>query len=237
MRFRILTGLGRTAMALAITLIVAGVTVSLAAAENGGAIEEDEIAETAMMNKAAYAINICTATDERDSLVGTDGNDFLFAGDGHDTLYAGTGLDLIFGGKGDDTYMFYKGDGKSKIFEHSGIDCINYGAGIYKENIAFYKTGSGDLVIDYGKQNGVDVVTVYQQLQPEKKWYDKASRNAVEKIQLSNGLYLTDKDIKGIIQEMDKYAAKNGIKLCCVEDVKFNQDLMNIIISSWKTPA
>ncbi|MDD5007346.1 MAG: hypothetical protein PHC68_02960, partial [Syntrophorhabdaceae bacterium] len=55
----------------------------------------------------------------------------------------------------------------------------------------------------------------------------------IEKVQLSNDLFLTDSDINLLIQQMTAYANSNGISLTTVDDVKNNQELMGMVVSAW----
>ncbi len=76
--------------------------------------------------------------------------------------------------------------------------------------------------IDYGSSIGGDQLTIQNQ-----------DSNTIEKFQLDNGQYLTDSDINQIIQDMTTYATDNGISLTSINDVKNNQDLLNVVINSW----
>ena len=81
-----------------------------------------------------------------------------------------------------------------------------------------------DLIIDYGTALGEDSITVKNQ---------ELENNTVERIQLSDGKYLSNEDINKIIQNMTSYAANNGIEFTNIESVKNNEDLMNLVASSW----
>lgn len=56
---------------------------------------------------------------------------------------------------------------------------------------------------------------------------------AVEKLQLSDGTYISNTDVNQLIQTMTAYAASNGIQLTSVTDVRNNQDLMTMVANSW----
>ncbi len=75
----------------------------------------------------------------RDTLEGDEGNDTLLGGTGDDTLEGGLGDDIYEGGEdqdrqndigGNDTYRFNLGDGRDVIDDASGLDRIEFGAGI-----------------------------------------------------------------------------------------------------------
>ncbi|NOX35469.1 MAG: hypothetical protein GXP56_17350 [Deltaproteobacteria bacterium] len=73
--------------------------------------------------------------------------------------------------------------------------------------------------------NEVDKVTIRNQSNPN---------NDIEKVQLSNGDYLTSSDINLIIQEMTTFSSDNGVALSNMEDVRANQNFMTIIVNSWQ---
>ncbi len=178
---------------------------------------------------------------DSDKLYGYDGDDRLYGDDGNDTLDSGIGNDLLVGGKdadyckgggGDDIYCFKPGDGSDTIWDRyttdstatghkdGGLDTIRFGQGTAKEDVAIflkYET----LRIQYGD---TDVIQVQKQ---------SDSLDAVERIELSDGSYLTSADINRIAQEMAAYAVNEGISLTSVEDVRRNQDLMTLITSAW----
>ena len=81
-----------------------------------------------------------------------------------------------------------------------------------------------DLVVDYGETIGQDRIVVLGQAN---------SANSVEKVQLSDGTYLSNTDINQLIQTMTAYAQANSIELSSVNDVKNNQELMNLVTTAW----
>lgn len=107
--------------------------------------------------------------------------------------------------------------------DSAGTDTINLNSTISKNKIAVFMSGT-DLAIDYGTNVGQDKIVVLGQTN---------STNAVEKIQLSDGTYISNTDVNQLIQTMTAYATANSIQLTNVNDVKSNQDLMNLVASSW----
>ena len=81
-----------------------------------------------------------------------------------------------------------------------------------------------DLVVDYGSTIGQDKIVVLGQANSSTK---------VEKIQLSDGTYISNTDVNQLIQTMTAYATGHGIQMASVSDVKNNQDLMNLVAGSW----
>lgn len=115
--------------------------------------------------------------------------------------------------------MFDLGDGDDKIFDESGIDKILFTNSVNSNDILFsYK--QNDLIINYGN----DELTIANQ---------KIAINAIEKVELSNGNYLSNNDIENIIQQMNAYAQNNGIDMTNSQDVRNNENLMTIVHNSW----
>lgn len=160
-----------------------------------------------------------------DVITGTDNADIIYGMDGNDLLDGGSGADVMAGGTGNDTYIFSDGSGNDTINDESGDDdVIKFDLSVDKTNIAIFKDGN-DLIIDYGMTAGQDFSTIKNQY---------LENNSIERIELSNGEYLSDGDINKIIQNMTAYAANNGIEFTNIESVKNNDDLMNLVASEWK---
>ena len=116
--------------------------------------------------------------------------------------------------------MFNIDDGNDTIFDESGTDKILFTNGITSSDVLFTYKGN-DLFINYGD----DSLTVTNQ---------KIAANAIERVELSNGNYLTNNDITNIIQQMNAYAQNNGIDMTNTQTVRANEDLMTIVQNSWK---
>lgn len=158
-----------------------------------------------------------------DALRGGQGNDTLQGGAGDDTLQGGAGNDSLRGGKDNDTYIFNLDNGIDTINDSADNDQIIFNLGITKNDVAVFMSGT-DLIIDYGKTIGKDEIVVLGQTN---------DTNAIEKFQLSDGMYMSNTDINQLIQNMTAYAAENNIQLTNVSDVKNNQDLMTMVSNSW----
>lgn len=155
---------------------------------------------------------------------GNSGDNVLKGLAGDDIIYGAAGNDSLYGGIGDDIYMFSAGDGNDIVSDDAGIeDIIQFDNSVESSNIAIFKDGN-DLIIDYGNSLGEDSIIVKNQ---------EFENNTVERIQLSDGKYLSNEDINKIIQNMTSYAANNGIEFTNIESVKNNEDLMNLVASSW----
>ena len=164
-----------------------------------------------------------------DTLYGGDGNDTLFGQDGNDTLYGGAkndiltggeGNDTLYGENGDDTYTFGIGDGRDTVYDTGGSDVIRFLEGISKEDIGFFKSGSS-LNIYYGESDNIKIN------------YQSLSSNKIERVELNDGSYLTNQDMELIIQEINAYAKDKGIQITSNDDIRVNQELMQIVNSYW----
>jgi len=58
---------------------------------------------------------------------------------------------------------------------------------------------------------------------------------AMEKVELSDGSFLTNGDINKIIQDVTAFASSNGIQFSSIDDVAKNQNLMAMIVQVWHT--
>jgi Ca2+-binding RTX toxin-like protein len=171
--------------------------------------------------------------DGNDNLTGGNGNNSLYGGAGNDTLMGGTGNslmdggtgdDIIYGGTGNDTYVFSLGSGNDTISD-SGADAstsdrVLFSSDVLQNTVALFQNGQ-NLIIGYGS---TDKVTITNQA---------AADYGVEKIELNNGLFLTNTDVNLVIQQITAFASSHGITLTNVDNVRANQDLMNIIANSW----
>ena len=154
-----------------------------------------------------------------DILYGGEGNDVLEGKDGNDTLYGGAGNDYLNGGAGDDTYIFNKGDGADTIYDNHGNDTIKFKEGIKKENITFQRVDN-DLLLKYGDN---DTVRINNQF----------GGSSIEQITLASGEYITASKINKIIEDLNAYAANNGMSNISMEDMKNNPDIMQMFASGW----
>ncbi|AFV97424.1 MULTISPECIES: calcium-binding protein [unclassified Sulfuricurvum] len=180
-----------------------------------------------------------------DTLCGDEGNDKLFGGKGNDMLEGGAGNDLLQGGEGtntligstgNDTYLVTNGSNNTTIHENilgfnffghyigqnGGNDTLLFGEGITKEDISFLMRGN-DLLLQYGES---EFITINNQ---------KNEANRIEKLQLSDGSYLTNSDMDQIIQQLSAYSKDHGFHLKDNTQIQNNQAMMNIVASGWHT--
>lgn len=158
-----------------------------------------------------------------DLLDGKNGNDYLNAGVGNDTLVGGKDNDTLLGGKGDDIYIFNKNDGIDIIFEdkNKGEDKVLFSNSVKKEDVLFFKKGD-DLFIHYGKMDSIKVDSQF------------STSSKIEKVELSNGNYLTNSDIEVLIQNMTSFANNNGIDITNRREVTNNSELINLVSNAWQ---
>ena len=171
--------------------------------------------------------NFIIGNDANNILKGGAGNDTIYSGAGNDTLYGNYGDDYLVGYRGSDTYIFGKNDGSDTIYDiglKRETDVISFDSSVSRDTVAFFKNGS-DLSIAYGD---TDYIIVSSQ-----GFSYEMKDTGIEDVQLSDGLFLADSDINTIIQDITSYANDHGISLTSVDDVKGNQDLMNIIVNAW----
>lgn len=159
-----------------------------------------------------------------DVLLGGSGNDLVFGGAGNDYLRGGTDNDALFGNAGDDTYIFTLGAGTDSITDSgsdgTARDRVLFGPDVLQNTVALFQSGQ-NLIVGYGTNDTINVLN------------QASSASGIEKMELNDGLYLTDADIVTVIQQVTAFASANGIALSGVNDVRNNPDLMNIIASSW----
>ena len=168
-----------------------------------------------------------------DALIGGVGRDIILGGAGDDWISGGADRDTLYGGGGDDTYHFNIGDGRDSIYDadkssffwwnnkDGGNDTIAFGDDITKEDISFTMR-HGDLFIQYGDD---DTIRVRDQ---------SDTKNQIERIELSDGNYLTNDDIDLVIQQINAYGNDKGMWRIDNNDIQNNNDLMNIVSSAWK---
>ncbi|MGE3612525.1 MAG: calcium-binding protein [Sulfurimonas sp.] len=171
-----------------------------------------------------------------DALIGGVGNDTLYAEEGDDFLSGGKGEDYLRGGLGNDTYFFSKGDDKDTVYDskpsssflwfdfeepNGGEDKIVFAKDVSKEDVSFYMK-SGDLFLQYAENDSLII-----------KNQDNES-SQIEKIELSDGNYLTNDDIDLVVQQINAYGSQNGMWHIDNQTIQNNVELMNIVSSAWR---
>ena len=159
-----------------------------------------------------------TGNSLNNTITGSDGTNILDGQAGNDTLRGGLGSDTLIGGQGDDTFVFADKDGIDIISDVSGsADKILFESSVLKNTISLF-SNSSDLVIGYGDSNQITI---------------QNQSSGIEKIQLSDGAFLTNTDINSLIQQMASFVSSHGLQLSSIQDVRANQDLMTMVANSW----
>lgn len=143
-------------------------------------------------------------------------------GNSEDNILTGNlGANVLTGGAGNDTYVFGKGCNLDTVNDTSGTnDTILFDNTVSQNDVAFFMNGND---LEIGFAGTFDQVTVQGQ----------NSGNTIENFDLNDGHYLTSSDVNNIISNMSTYAANNSVSFNSLNDVESNQNLMNIIASSW----
>jgi len=168
-----------------------------------------------------------------DWLWGDSGNDYIKAGEGDDFLSGGTGDDKLYGEGGDDIYVLNQGDGYTQITDKksggflglgtddAGDDIVKFGEGVAKEDISFYMK-YGNLYLQY---NDNDTVKINNQDDNDTK---------IEKLELSDGSFLTNDDINLVVQQLNAYASDKGMWSYNNDKIRNDQEMMSIVSSAWQ---
>jgi len=140
------------------------------------------------------------------------------------TLIGGAGNDTLVGGAGNDTYVFNAGDGSDTInnSDATGFDIVTLGASIGQTSVGLFRNGN-NLEIGY---SDIDKVSVSN--------YFANADSMVDEVNLADGSYLSAADINQVIQDMAAYAVNEGIAMNSINDVRHNEQLMNLVIGSWR---
>ena len=112
------------------------------------------------------------------------------------------------------------------IRETSGEDVILLSETRNSNNVVFYQNDN-NLVINYGIVHDDGTIIVED--------YFLNNGYKIEKIQLSNNEYLESSEIDSIIQNMNAYAAENGIQISSANDITNNDELMQLVTSGWQS--
>jgi len=117
-----------------------------------------------------YVLNGTAGPDElrglggNDTLSGAGGNDRLSGGAGDDVLAGGPGADTLSGGKGSDVYRFARGDGADVIDDTAAsphFDELQLGTGLQPGNTVAWRTGAGELLLQFGGGDSVRVLGAF----------------------------------------------------------------------------
>lgn len=161
---------------------------------------------------------------------------------GDDILDGGTGIDTMIGGEGNDTYVFdrsYRYDlidghkttqvgGFYTISDAAGNDTVFFGPNVNRNEIIFYKDGSGHLVVNYSYDSSSPVDAIIK----------IADANSIEKFELADGSYITNSDINLLVQETSAYSANlsgAGLDIGQINTLKTDTDYVAALSTAWQS--
>ena len=172
------------------------------------------------------SLNPNSTTNNNPPVVPSPDDSFDPWGDNNDPPTTQEPTDVMEGGSGNDTYVFAQGCKDTIIRETSGEDVILLSETRNSNNVVFYQNDN-NLVINYGIVHDDGTIIVED--------YFLNNGYKIEKIQLSNNEYLESSEIDSIIQNMNAYAAENGIQISSANDITNNDELMQLVTSGWQS--
>lgn len=119
----------------------------------GGGFEKIQFANGTSfdLTKVQYTTNGTASSDTlygissggnpNDIINGGGGNDYIYGLKGDDKITGGKGNDYLSGDEGNDIYIYNSGDGVDTIYDFSGNDVIQLGAGFTKADLTWKKVG------------------------------------------------------------------------------------------------
>ncbi|WP_421716862.1 calcium-binding protein [Arcobacter arenosus] len=188
---------------------------------DGTTLSIDDVEDRAILLGSDKKDNIQGYSSD-DKIYGLEGNDKIHGYNGNDLIKGGKGNDYLKGGNGNDIYSFKLGDGEDIVLDNFGDDAILLEGDIKSSDILF-SWNREDLIINYSESDSIQI----------KK--QKYTSKSIEKVQISDGSFITNSDIENLIQNMVAYADENGIDLTNQNEVRENSELMNIVSNSWNT--
>ncbi len=164
-------------------------------------------------------------SEGNDILYGEDGSDYLRGGNGDDLLYGGKGNDTLNGGNGGDTYIFTKGDGIDSISDDGNtgvVDIILFENDVEKNDVIFKLTSTSSIAFYYSDSDIINITS-----------FKSLSSKRIEKIELSDGSYMTYEQIIKTANDIKIFATNNNIDISDINNIRQNENLMGIYESSW----
>jgi len=162
-------------------------------------------------------------------IIGNSAGNILSDFAGNDTLDGGLGADSLDGGSGSDTYIFMSTDGIDSITEYpddSAIDIISLTGGISETDPVLVK--NFDKLYIFIDQN--NYISVNGQ-------FKDPSHSVMERIQVTDGYYLTSTDINTIINTMSAINNDPGLSLMDkYAAMSASTDYDTILAQSWHQP-
>jgi Ca2+-binding RTX toxin-like protein len=139
--------------------------------------------------------NVLVGNSGDNILAGYEGNDTLIGGAGHDTLDGGSGNDSLVGAAGSDTYLYRRDGGQDTINDYStaetDMDRLVLADGIATAEPVIVKQDN-DLYVFLDESNYVKVISQFTD-----------TTYGIERLEVSDGQYITRQDIEGIVDIMN----------------------------------
>jgi Ca2+-binding RTX toxin-like protein len=162
-------------------------------------------------------------------IIGNSAVNILNGGAGADTLTGGAGNDSTTGGHGSDTYLFNKTDGKDTITETAGLtgdtDIVKMINGIQQTEPVIVKNNN-DLYLFVDANNYMRAVNQFYQ-----------PNYGIERLEVSDGYYITRSDIENIINTMSYINNDPGMDaMQKFEAMRNDQTYLAALAQNWHQP-
>jgi hypothetical protein len=161
-----------------------------------------------------------------DTLEGGEGNDKLYGNGGNDTLIGSAGNDYLEGSAGSDTYIFKQGSGVDEISDYDSAstsqDIMKMSNDIGKESLVFFKQGN-DLMVFISDNDYIKVKDQFS-----------SSNYGIERLEVSDGNYVTRQEIDNIINAMVEFNKDSGMDVVQKYDtLKNDQVYLTMLNQNW----
>ena len=148
-------------------------------------------------------------------------------GAGNDTLDGGAGSDSLNGGVGDDTYLFRQSDGIDTISDYSTIsadvDILKLTDGIDSMEPVIVKHDD-DLYVFVDEGNYVKITSQFT-----------TTTYGIERIEVSDGHYITRADIEAIVNTMSSINNDAGMDVMTKYNAMMaDQSYISTLVQTWK---
>ena len=158
-------------------------------------------------------------------ITGNSANNTLTGNAGNDTLAGGLGNDILTGGDGSDTYRFGNSDGRDTINETAGVSGDTDTLKLYDASTnqpVIVKDGN-DLYVFIDTNNYMKIASEFQ-----------ATNYGIERLEVSDGHYITRTDIQTIVDTMSAINNNSGMDVMQKYTAMMSdQQYQNILATSW----
>jgi Ca2+-binding RTX toxin-like protein len=162
-----------------------------------------------------------------DSLYGGADNDNLSGDAGNDLIDGGMGNDTLTGGVGNDTYLFRRTDGQDTINDYSTtateVDTLKLTDGITSTEPVIVKQ-NGDLYVFVNGSNYVKIASQFS-----------ATTYGIERLEVSDGHYVTRADIETIVNTMSTINNNSGMDVMQKYNAMMaDQSYISTLAQTWR---